>query len=95
MKKSTKPSSPITAAEARQLAARHALKKMFTGARVCDGSKVRLRIYEFAGRLVGKPIWVFYPNPAEDAVDIKDSEIIIVCQRSGKILFAGSAQDEG
>ncbi|MEI8290999.1 MAG: hypothetical protein WCH99_16155 [Verrucomicrobiota bacterium] len=85
----------ITAAAARRHAAQFVLKEMFAGARVCDGSKARLCIYDTTGKLAGKRFWVVYPNPTEIPAAIRSSAVIVVCQRTGKILYAGSAQDEG
>ncbi len=95
-KRSTpRPRPKITAIKAWQLAARHVLSQMFLRAPVKDGSQVRLGIYDPTGKLAGKPVWAVYPNPRENQNEIKASEVIIVCQRTGKILYAGSAHDEG
>lgn len=104
MKKNTSPprkkkaavrKGKITAIKAWSLAARHVLSQMFLQARVRDGSRVRLGLYDPTGKLASKRVWVVYPNPRENQTEIKSSEVIIVCQRTGKILYAGSAHDEG
>ena len=85
----------ITAAAARRRAAQFVLKKMFAGARACDGVKARFCIYDATGKLAGRRFWVVYPNMVGNPAEIKASEVVIVCQRSGKILYVGSARDEG
>ena len=85
----------ITTDEAWRLAARHVLSQMFLRAPVKDGSQVRLGLYDPTGKLARQPVWVVYPNPRGNHTDIKASEVIVVCQRTGKILYAGSAHDEG
>ena len=104
MKKNSKPSAKktvaarkakITPMKALAIAARHVLSQMFLRAPVKDGSQVRLGIYDPTGKLAGKPVWAVYPNPRENQNEIKSSEVILVCQRTGKILYAGSAHDEG
>ncbi len=95
-----KPSTPrprpkITAIKAWELAARHVLSQMFLRAPVKDGSEVRLGIYDPTGKLAGKAVWAVYPNPMGNPTEIKASEVILVCKRTGKILYAGSAHDEG
>ena len=94
-KSPTRPRPKIDTIKAWQLAARHVLSQMFLRAPVKDGSQVRLSIYDPTGKLAGKPVWAVYPNPWENQNEIKASEVILVCQRTGKILYAGSAHDEG
>ena len=98
MKRKKSPPRPrpkIDPIKAWQLAARHVLSQMFLRAPVKDGSQVRLSIYDPTGKLAGKPVWAVYPNPWENQNEIQASEVILVCQRTGKILYAGSAHDEG
>jgi hypothetical protein len=73
----------ITHAEARRRAERHVINQMFKGATVRDGAEVRLGIY----------VWVVYKNAGENA--LKSSEVVLVCKRTGRVLYAGSACDEG
>ena len=97
--KRSKPAKPfkgktrfITRAEARRRAARHVLNRMFKGATVRDGAKVRLGIYT-QSNWTGKDVWVVYKNAGENA--LKSSEVVLVCKRTGRVLYAGSACDEG
>ena len=82
----------ITRAEARQRAERHVLTRMFKGATVRDGADVRLGIY-CRGGWAAKDVWVVYKNP--DQVALKPSDVVLVCKRTGRVLYEGSAHDEG
>ena len=66
--------------------------RLFKGARVRDGAKVRLGIY-FRGDWTTKDVWVVYKNPEEIA--LKSSEVVLVSKRTGRVLYEGSACDEG
>lgn len=83
----------ITPAEARRRAARHVLNQMFKGAKVADGSKVRLGFYP-GGNWKPADVWIVYKNP-DDSMALKSSDIIAVCKRTGRILYEGPAGDEG
>ena len=79
----------ITAASARRRAGQHVLKRMFQGATVRDGAAV-------GGRLYGvrrEDTWVVYLNTRAGAV--RSSEVLVVCKRTGRVLYEGSAHDEG
>lgn len=82
----------ITRAEARRRAERHVLKRMFKGATVQDGAAARLGIY-FRGGWTAKDVWVVYKNPEQTA--LKSSDVVVVCKRTGRVLYAGAAGDEG
>jgi hypothetical protein len=82
----------ITSAEARRRAERHVLDWMFRGATVRDGANARLRIYN-RGDWSANNVWVVYKNPKEIA--LKSAEVILVCKRTGRVLYEGSAGDEG
>jgi hypothetical protein len=82
----------ITPAEARQRAERHVIERMFKGALVQDGAKVRLGMY-FRGGWTARDVWVVYMNPEE--VALKSSKVVLVCKRTGQVLYEGPAQDEG
>ena len=83
---------PITRAEARRRAERHVLKRLFKGAMVRDGAAVRLGIYN-RGVWTGKDVWVVYKNSEEIA--LKSSQVVLVCKHTGRVLYEGSAGDEG
>ena len=83
----------ITSAEARRRAERHVLKRLFQGATVRDGAAVRLNLYH-RGNWTGKDVWVVYKNP-DNPLELKASSIIAVCKRTGRVLYEGSAGDEG
>jgi hypothetical protein len=84
---------PITPAEARRRAAAHVLNRMFKGAKVADGAKIRLGIYA-AGSWKPAEVWIVYKNP-DSAMALKSSDIIVVAKRTGRVLYEGPAGDEG
>jgi hypothetical protein len=79
----------ITRAEARRRAERHVLNRMFKGATVRDGMVASGNIYNVRR----EDTWVVYKNPKEIA--LKSSDVILVCKRTGRVLYEGSAGDEG
>ena len=83
----------ITPAEARRRAARHVLDRMFKGAKVADGAEVRLGIYP-GGHWKAAEVWIVYKNP-DDSMALKSSDIVVVSKRTGRVLYEGSAGDEG
>lgn len=80
----------ISRAEARRLAGRHVLKRMFQGAPVSDSARVRLNVYNVRQ----KDTWVVFKN-SEEPFSFRSSEVLIVCKRTGRVLYEGSAGDEG
>lgn len=82
----------VTRAEARRRAERHILNRMFKGAKVRDGAAAKLCIY-IRGDWSVKDTWVVYKNPKEIA--LKSADVILVCKRTGRVLYEGSAGDEG
>jgi hypothetical protein len=82
----------ITRAEARRQAERHVLKRTLKGSTVRDGAVVRLGI-DNRGDWTDKDVWVVYKNSEEIA--LKPSEVVLVCKRTGRVLYEGHANDEG
>ena len=87
-----RPAKFITRAEARRRAERHVLNRMFKGTTVRDGAVAKLCIY-IRGDWSVKDTWVVYKNPKENA--LKSADVILVCKRTGRVLYEGSAGDEG
>jgi hypothetical protein len=83
----------ITPAEARRRASAHVLNRMFKGAKVADGAKVRLGIY-LNGKWNPNEVWIIYKNP-DNSMALKSSDIVVVTKRTGRILYEGPAGDEG
>jgi hypothetical protein len=65
---------------------------MFKGAAVRDGAKVRLGNI-FCGNWTAKDVWIVIKN--QEGNDLKSSEIIVLSKRTGRVLYEGSACDEG
>jgi len=84
----------ITRAEARQRAQQYVLNRMFKGAAVRDGAKARWCVYDPTGKLAGRKVWLVYKNP-DNPLELKAASIIAVCKRTGRVLYEGSAHDEG
>ena len=82
----------ITRAEARRRAERYVFNRMFGGATVQDGATAKLCIYN-RGDWSANDVWVVYKNPKEIA--FKSANVILVCKRTGRVLYEGSAGDEG
>jgi len=83
----------ITPAGARRRAARHVLNRLFKGAPVADGAKVRLGVYS-GGSWKPAEVWIVYQNP-EAPMALKSSDIVVVSKRNGRVLYEGPAGDEG
>ncbi len=62
----------ITRAEARRRAKRHVLGRIFRGAAVRDGAKVRLGIY-FRDKWTPKDVWVVYKHA--EGFGLKSSDV--------------------
>lgn len=82
----------ITRTEARRRAERHVLNRMFKGATVQDGATAKLCIYN-RGDWSANDVWVVYKIPKDIA--LKSADVILVCKRTGRVLYEGSACDEG
>jgi hypothetical protein len=81
---------PITATEARRRAIAHAVRRMLDGAKVVDGKRAGLTVYG----LPREGVWIVF-KPARGVPALRSAEITAVCQRTGRILYDGPANDEG
>ena|GEM_PF-658019 len=88
------PARRITRAGARRLAAQHAVEATFRGSTVKDGAEAGLSDFKLPASLTGKDVWVVNQNYG-DTMTLKSSEIVVVCKRTGRVVYAGSACDEG
>ena len=79
----------MTAAEARQRAKWHVLNRMFKGATVRDGAGAGINIYNVRR----EDTWVVYKNPRRSA--LRSADVVVICKRTGRVLYEGSANDEG
>ena len=62
---------------------------MFKGATVRDGSDAGCKIYNVRR----ENTWVVYKKPQDIA--LRSSDVVVVCKRTGRVLYEGSAGDEG
>ena len=92
----TKPTKPrrakvqfITRAEARRRAERHVLQRMFKGATVRDGAEAGGNIYNVRR----EDSWVVYKKCR--GMGLRSSDVVVVCKRTGRVLYEGLAHDEG
>jgi hypothetical protein len=82
----------IAAAKARRLATRYVLNRMFRGAPVQDGAKAPW----YAHNVRREDVWLVYKNcPVMQQMLLRSSDVVVVCKRTGRILYEGSANDEG
>ena len=85
-------SRPVTAAQARRIAARFDSARRFAGATVQPSA---VGTYG-TGTTRRDAVWLVFPNPAGgDACRLGPSEVITVNQRTGRVLYAGQSHDEG
>ena len=82
----------ITRAEARQRAEQHVFNRMFKGATVRDGAEAKV-IYYNRNEGQASDVWVVYKGPP--VIGFRSSEVVVVCKRTGRVLYEGSANDEG
>jgi hypothetical protein len=64
---------------------------MFDGAQVQDGAEVRWSLYNVRS----EDVWVVFPQAERAPSGFGPSTVVVVCKRTGRILYAGSAMDEG
>lgn len=83
----------ITRAGALARAGRHLLDLMFKGATVLDGEDAWIKTYGVRH----KDTWVVYKNPnyRADGFALKSSDVVVVCKRTGRVLYEGPAGGEG
>jgi len=87
----------ITRTEARCRAERYVFNRWFKGAMVQDGATAVLNIY-YCDDWRGKDVWVVYVNPEQPVggmLTLQSSDVVLVCKRTGRVLYVGSAGDEG
>lgn len=64
---------------------------MFDGVPVRDGEEARLRLYNVRR----KDVWVVLPKIERELSGFRSSTVVMVCKRTGRVLYAGPAKDEG
>lgn len=85
----------ITRAEARRRAERYVFNRMFGGATVRDGAEANVLYYNRSEGQASN-VWVVYKKPSPDDIGVlKSSEVVVVCKHTGRVLYEGSAHDEG
>ena len=72
----------------RRRAERQVLNQMFKGASVRDGPEAGVNIYSVR-REDG---WVVYKKCR--GMGFRSSDVVVVCKRTGRVLYEGSAGDE-
>lgn len=80
----------LSAAEARRRAIRHVVRRMFKDTQVVDGKHADMSVYA----LPREGVWVVCKQ-ARGVPALRTAEVIVVCQRTGKILYEGPTNDEG
>ncbi len=89
--------SSITAAEALAHAQKHVLEKIFGGRAVSDGASIEFRAYSSGKDWRVEDTWAVYTGrwPEERMITFRASDVILICKRTSKVLYEGSACDEG
>lgn len=82
---------PVTAAQARRIAARFDMARRFGNARVQDGAA---GLY-LSGAARHRGVWLVFPKPVSASAAIRPSEAIAVSKRTGRVLYSGLLADEG
>jgi hypothetical protein len=62
---------------------------MFKGAAVRDGGTAGHHAYNVRRGNT----WVVYKNPRGNA--LRSADVVVICKRTGRVLYEGSAGDEG
>ena len=79
----------ITRAGALARAKRHVLDRLFKSATVRDGAETKFNAYGIRQN----DTWVVYKNCA--GTGLRASDVVVICKRTGRVLYEGSAGDEG
>jgi len=80
------------------LAGRYLVKELLRGAVVRDGAKAKWSpgFQTASRRFDPSAVWLlFLPEPPGENVALRSSTVVAVCKRTGRILYHGSANDEG
>lgn len=80
----------VGAIQARRLAARHIMARMFDDAPVRDGAEMNERIYN----LRSNGVWMVFPLSESGTPSLGSSLVVAVCKRTGRVLYTGPANDE-
>jgi hypothetical protein len=78
---------PVSAGQAKRIAADSVAKAFFTNSKVLDGAKVSSRIYG-----VSREVWLVQHSLG---TGIHSSEVLAICKKTGAILYHGPLNDEG
>jgi hypothetical protein len=81
----------ISPAEARRLAARFVIGNLFRGVRVCDGAAAKWNI----DGVRRKDVWLVYRHEKRDDNWIPAQNLMVVCKRTGRVLYDHLAFSEG
>jgi len=67
---------------------------MLQGMTVRDAAEARLDLCVGADQSV-RDSWVVYLPPANGMHRLSSSNVVLLCKRTGRVLYEGSANDEG
>lgn len=81
----------VSANQARRLAARHIIARMFDNASVRDGGEMDVGVYNMRR----KDVWLVFPESENKAMSLRASFVVVVCKRTGRVLYDGPTNDEG
>jgi hypothetical protein len=62
-------------------------------ARTARGIRISKLVLPIRGDWSVKDTWVVYKKPR--AVALRSADVVVICKRTGRVLYEGSADDEG
>ena len=65
---------------------------MFKAAKVRKSKTIRGQVYS-RGNWTSEEVWVVYKS--SEPFVLASSEVVLVCKRTGRVVYEGSANDEG
>ena len=85
----------LTHREARKKAELYFIRSRFAGATVEDGATANWHPRYGARRFRKEDVWVIFLKEPNPELALRSSNVIAVSKKTGRILYDGSANDEG
>lgn len=90
----TKPKM-VSPSEARRRAGDFLIRSLLRGAKVKDGATARWSPSYGYKPLNPSKVWLVFLQQRGNEISLRSSEVVAVCKRTGRVLYHGSANDEG
>ena len=85
----------ISRTESLRQAGKFLIRSLLHGAKVKDGAATRWSPSYGSKSFNPSKVWVVFLQQRGDEISLRSSEVIAVCKRTGRVLYHGSANDEG